>query len=276
VVFWPETAVPARLLSATALWYRNMLHGEVDKRRLAVVTGFPHMIVYEDSLLAPPSSKRIRSTGERYDDFNAAVIFQPDTKGVQWYGKMKMVPLAERIPYADAFYYLDFLRWDVGIGGWQIGIDSTIFVEETSGTRFSVMICYESTYPDFVASFVRKGAEFISVITIDSWWGHMSGAFQHSQFAVFRAIENRRWVVRCALGGISGFIDPFGRFHDKTPLFERAVLARTVPRHRELTFYTRHPDLLPLGSVVIAGLFVAAGAGRRYKEKHRKRQWNRQ
>jgi apolipoprotein N-acyltransferase len=232
------------------------------------------MIVYEDSSVAPPSSKRIRSTGERYDDFNAAAFLQPDKREVQWYGKMKMVPLAERIPYADAFYYLDFLRWGVGIGGWQIGADTTIFVEQTTGTRFSVMICYESTYPDFVAAFVRKGAEFISVITIDSWWGRMSGAYQHRQFAIFRAIENRRWVVRCALGGFSGFIDPFGRFHDRTGLFERGTIVRTIPRSGELTFYTRYPNLLPLCCVLIGGMVVTAGAGRRIVQNYRKRQWN--
>ena len=204
IVFWPETALPVRLLSANAMWIRNRLHQEVDSMRVGVVTGFPHMIVYADSALAPPSSKRIRSTSERYDDFNAAAFFQPGKREVQWYGKMKMVPLAERVPYADAFYYLDFLRWKVGIGGWQLGPDTTVFVEQSTGTRFSVMICYESTYPDFVADFVRKGAEFISVITIDSWWGRASGAFQHSQFAVFRAIENQSlgcpvcpgWVFR--------------------------------------------------------------------------------
>jgi apolipoprotein N-acyltransferase len=230
------------------------------------------MSVYEDSSLAPPSAKRIRSTGERYDDFNAAAFFQPRKREVDWYGKMKMVPLAERVPYADAFYYLDFLRWGVGIGGWQIGRDSTIFVDQTSGARFCVMICYESTYPDFVAAFVRKGAEFISVITIDSWWGHMSGAFQHRQFAVLRAIENRRWVARCALGGYSGFIDPYGRYHDMTGLFERRIISRAIPRHTDLTLYTRYPGLLPLCCVAVGAMFLVVASGRRLLERVTKKQ----
>ncbi len=273
LVLWPETAVPVRLLSAGAMNYRNLLQHELDGREVALVTGFPHMVVYDDSSMAPPSAKRIRSTGERYDDFNAAAFFQPGRKDVDWYGKMKMVPLAERVPYADAFYYLDFLRWGVGIGGWQIGPDTTLFVEQTTGAAFSVMICYESTYPDFVSTFVRKGAEFISVITIDSWWGRMSGAFQHQQFAIFRAIENRRWIARCALGGFSCFIDPYGRVYDKTELFERAVIARTISRNRDLTFYTEHSDLLPLCCVLLCALFAAAAAGKQFTEHYRKNQW---
>ena len=262
--------MPLRLLSAGALWYRNKLHTDVNTRGPAVVTGFPHRSVYPDSLTAPPSAGRIRATGERYHLFNAVALFQPGEREVEWYGKMKMVPLAERIPYADAFHYFDFLRWDVGIGGWQIGPDTTVFVEQSTGTPFSVMICYESTYPDFVAAFVRKGAQFIAVITIDSWWGRMSGAFQHRQFAVFRAIENRRWVLRCALGGFSGFIDPYGRYHQMTGLFERTVIGRTIPRERELTGYTRNPGLLPLLCVVLSSAAVGAAVWRGFLQRNRK------
>ncbi|MDH4070897.1 MAG: apolipoprotein N-acyltransferase [Ignavibacteria bacterium] len=245
IVLWPETAIPARLLSPGAASIRERIQSAVDARGISLVTGFPHMSVYPDSGEAPPSSKRISLTGERYDDFNAAAFFQPGDSAVPWYGKMKMVPLAERVPYADAFYLFDFLRWGVGIGGWQIGPDSVLFLDQKTGTRFSSVICYESTYPAFVASFVRKGADLITILTIDSWWGRMSGAYQHKQFSVLRAVENRRWIARCALGGFSCFIDPFGRIHDETRLFERTVISRTVPRRSDLTFYTEHGEWLP-------------------------------
>ena len=186
---------------------------------------------------------------------------------------MKMVPIAERFPYADAFYFLDFLRWGVGIGGWQIGPDSTIFEDKKADVRFSSMICYESTYPDFVAAFVRKGAEFITIITIDSWWGRMSGAYQHQQFAIFRAVENRRWIARCAVGGISCYIDPYGRVFDKTDLFTQTTLIRTIGRSDELTFYAKHGDWLGVGCLFCGGLFVAAAVGQWFKNKRRMASW---
>jgi apolipoprotein N-acyltransferase len=186
---------------------------------------------------------------------------------------MKMVPIAERVPYADAFYFLDFLRWGVGIGGWQIGPDSTIFVEQRTGTRFSTMICYESTYPDFVAAFVRKGAEFIAIITIDSWWDRMSGAYQHQQFAIFRAVENRRWIARCAVGGFSCFIDPYGRVYDKTDLFTQTSLVRTLERSSALTIYTAHGDWLSEVCLLVAGMFCAAALGQKFKNKKRRLAW---
>jgi apolipoprotein N-acyltransferase len=270
IVLWPETAIPVRLLSAGASGYRDHLRDGMKNKGFSLVTGFPHMVIYGDSSLAPASAKRIPSTGERYDDFNAVAFLESDNPNIRWYGKMKMVPLAERVPYADAFYYLDFLRWGVGIGGWQIGPDTTVFSDRATGAEFSAMICYESTYPDFVSSFVRKGAEFISVITIDSWWGRMSGAFQHQQFAILRAIENRRWIARCALGGFSCFIDPYGRVYKKTGLFERSVIAMRIPRRTDLTFYSLNPGVLPVSCALISGLFVLGAGARRVIEHQRK------
>jgi apolipoprotein N-acyltransferase len=273
IILWPETAVPFYLLTDANRTAREYLHGQIDALGVPVLTGLPHAVMYEDSTKAPPSSKRLSTTGQRYDAFNAAAILQPGTREISWYGKMKMVPIAERVPYADAFYFLDFLRWGVGIGGWQIGPDSTIFVEQRTGTRFSTMICYESTYPDFVAAFVRKGAEFIAIITIDSWWGRMSGAFQHQQFAIFRAVENRRWIARCAVGGFSCFIDPYGRVYDKTDLFTQTSLVRTLERSSALTIYTAHGDWLSEVCLLVAGMFCAAALGQKFKNKKRGLAW---
>lgn len=270
LVLWPETAVTYYFLTPASDTFRRYLQDEVNRIGVPVLTGFQHAVFYDDSTQAPPSAKRMKTTGQRYDAFNAAAFIQPGVEEIPWYGKMKMVPIAERVPYADAFHFLDFLRWDVGIGGWQIGPDSVIFVEKKTGAKFCTMICYESTYPGFVAAFVRKGAEFISIITIDSWWGRMSGAFQHHQFAIFRAVENHRWVARCAVGGISSFIDPFGRVYDKTELFTEALLQRTIGREEKLSFYTEHGDWLGQGCAIFAGLLVAAAAGQGFKNKKRK------
>ncbi len=273
LVLWPETAVPYAILIDANRPLLDEMHTRVDSFGVPVLTGLPHYVFYIDSTTAPPSSKRNTRTGQRYDAFNAAAFIQPYVSEVPWYGKMKMVPIAERVPYADAFYLFDFLRWNVGIGGWQIGRDSTIFEEAKTRTRFNTLICYESVYPDFVASFVRGGSEFIALITIDSWWGRMSGAYQHQQFAILRAVENRRWVARCAVGGFSCFIDPYGRVYDKTELFTKTAILRTIGRSNELTFYTEHGEWVGGGSMFIAGLFLAGATGKRFLKKKREELW---
>ena len=273
LVLWPETAVPYDLMFPANWGVLAELRSELTRMGVSLLTGLPHFVYYSDSTKAPRSAKRSSLTGEKYDAFNAAALIQPGIEEIQWYGKMKMVPLAERVPYAEAFSYLGFLQWGVGIGGWQIGPDTTIFLERKTGARFCSMICYESVYPAFVAAFVRKGAEFIALITIDSWWGKMSGAYQHQQFAIFRAVENRRWIARCAVGGISCFIDPYGRVYQKTELFTQTTLSRTIGRSNDLTFYTEHGDWLGKGCLFITGLFLAAAVGQRFKNKMRERQW---
>jgi len=70
---------------------------------------------------------------------------------------------------------------------------------------------------------------------------------------VFRAVENRRSLVRAANTGISGFVDPAGRIILSTGLFEEAAVARELPLLKTRTFYTRFGDLFA-GACLIAAI----------------------
>jgi apolipoprotein N-acyltransferase len=270
IVLWPETAFPFDVLGSQNRDLLTSLQERLGAWQIGLLTGLPHKVIYEDPAAAPHSARRDKRTGQRYDWYNAAAYIEKGTHNPAWYGKMKMVPFAERIPYADVFSFVDFLRWDVGIGGWQIGPDTTVFEDTRTGSRFSAIICYESTYPGFVAEFVRKGAEFIVLITIDSWWGKMSGAFQHQQIAVLRAVENRRWIARCAVGGISSYIDPYGRAHQKTELFTQRVLSKRIERRNALSWYTARGDMLGEATLWLALALALAGFVQAFLKRKRK------
>ncbi len=214
----------------------------VDSLNVSVIIGYVRVQYYEPEN-APPTSSAIKGTNVRYDSFNSIMFVEPNANEVQTYSKMRLVPFAERIPYADKVPFLiEPLRWGVGISNWGLAKDSTVFESKKFDSKFLAMICYESIFPEFVSQFVDKGAEFLVFITNDSWWGNTSGARQHNQYAILRAIENRRWVVRCANGGISSFVDPLGRMYDKTEMYTETYIHHQIEPLTTKTFYSQHGD----------------------------------
>jgi apolipoprotein N-acyltransferase len=245
LVIWPETAISFRILLGTHSASFHGLKDSLDSLGLALLTGYPETVFYQ-AANRPPDSRLVPGTNVYYNDFNAMMLLQPGSDSVQKYSKMKLVPFAERVPYADKLSFLvDAVQWNVGISGWGIGKDTTVFLLKDGDhpARFSGMVCYESIYPDLVSAFVRKGAQFLVVITNDSWWGNTSGAYQHLHYASLRAIENRRWIARCANGGISCFIDPCGRISEARGLYTQSTLAGDVQLSEVQTFYSRHGDV---------------------------------
>jgi apolipoprotein N-acyltransferase len=256
VAIWPETAI---LFDLPTYWHEySRFKAEIDSLGISVVSGYASFQFYGEGD-APTSSSVIRGSTIHYDSYNSIFFVQPRDQRFQRYAKMRLVPFAERIPYANAVPFLiEPLRWSVGISNWGIGKDSTVFNDAIGHSQFLAMVCYESIFPEFVASFVKRGAQYLVFVTNDSWWGNTSGARQHNQFAILRSIENRRWVVRCANGGISSFIDPMGRMYDATQMYTETIISRAIEPRTEQTFYTRHGDWLARASGTISGLFLLA------------------
>ena len=97
------------------------------------------------------------------------------------------------------------------------------------------------------------------MITNDGWWGKLFGTYQHNQFAILRAVENRRWIVRSANTGISCIIDPYGNMTNKTEIYERAMFASEIGINKETTFYTEHGDLIGEISIYLTSLLIFTG-----------------
>ncbi|MEZ4999260.1 MAG: nitrilase-related carbon-nitrogen hydrolase [Bacteroidales bacterium] len=112
--------------------------------------------------------------------------------------------------------------------GYGVQDKREVFTNPVTATTIAPVICYESVFGRFITDFTRQGAELICIITNDGWWRNTSGYRQHLAFASLRAIENRRWVARCANTGISCFIDERGKIVEKTGWWEEAILAGNV------------------------------------------------
>jgi apolipoprotein N-acyltransferase len=272
LVVWPETAIPFYILLPQLSYYRNQLQMFLDRTDVTLFSGVPLAYYFSDSDSAKPSSHYDELLHRYYDAYNGATLFEPHSDSYQRYGKILLVPFGERIPYADAVPFLiKPLKWGVGISNWAIGRDTTVF-KLMNGTTFSSVICYESVFPDYVRQFVKRGADFLVIITNDGWYGNSSGPYQHAAYAVFRAVENRRAVVRSANTGISEFIDPYGRYiGEPTRLDERTTLTAYVPISREATFYTEHGNWVAHISEAVSAIAILSALFLKFKTKDRPR-----
>ena len=263
LVLWPETAIPFYILQPHNAMVFARVKQMVDSLGVNLLTGVPDIVYYREGEAAPKSSK-VAKSGERYDTFNSSMLLKPNSDEIQKYPKHFLVPFAERVPFSEELSFLNAMQWNFGLGGWEIGKDTTVFrigTQRNDSAQFSNLICYESIYPGYVASFVRKGAGFLTLITNDSWWGNTSGAYQHKQYGVLRAVENRRWVAQCANGGISCIIDPFGRILQSTALFTRGFTVAELQSNSEMTFYTLHGDWFAEMCMVLGFFCLMAALG---------------
>jgi len=253
LILWPETALPVYLMSGTYQQEVDSIYSFLNKNNVSLLTGMPDFLIYEKN---PPRNAKYSEEGKYYYvTYNAILLLQPNTYEVQRYGKMQLVPLGEHTPFVDQLPFLgDLLKWGVGISGWNVGQDTTVFKFVSFGDTIKVggLVCYESVFPTFPNYFVDRGAQFLTVLTNDSWYGKLSGPYQHKEFANLRAVENRRAVVRSANGGVSCLINKFGVTEVETEMFTRTHLVVDVPLNDEKTFYTKNPLIIPVSSAVFS------------------------
>ena len=202
-----------------------------------------------------------RSDGRHmwYTAHNTAIL--TDTSGRHpLYHKSKLVVGVELTPYPKFFLPLEKL-----LGGNLMGKD--VGQKEVSCLdNIGTAVCYESVYGEYCAGYVRKGAQLLTVITNDAWWGNTPGYRQHLNFSRLRAIETRRWVARCGNTGISAIIDPRGHILDRTPWWEQAVLQGSVQLLTAQSPFVRYGDMV--GRVCVF-LFLLLGAAAIFRPKKR-------
>ena len=139
---------------------------------------------------------------------------------------------------------LSFLIVELGGTSGQLGVDRHPVNFQLDSIRIGAAICYESVYGDFFADFVRRGANVMSVITNDGWWGDTPGHRQHFSYSRLRAIETRRSIARSANTGISGFINGRGDVISTLGWDRRGTLSEQIALNDRITFYTRYGDYI--------------------------------
>ncbi|HEY7282653.1 MAG TPA: apolipoprotein N-acyltransferase [Actinomycetota bacterium] len=206
------------------------------------------------------------SVGAQY---NEGLLYDGDGRLVDRYRKVHLVPFGEYAPWRSVLGWISALR--------QIPRDltpgrrlHTLVCPRSDGScgrmaglTFADVICFENTFPSLDRRLVADGAQVLVVSTNNASYGRTAASRQHLIMSRLRAVENGRWVVHAAISGISAFVDPHGRVHQATGLFELATDRMTVQASTAKTLYTRYGDWFPWACAATVLILIAVPRRRR-------------
>lgn len=272
----PETALPGNgSISETAFEKSvvlNNIKGFLSKHPGSVFTtgiSSHHFYTSENNL---PTEAYQLNPGLWVERFNSAIQVIPNQK-VEVYHKGKLVPGVEIFPYMN---YLKPLLGNamINLGGTvaSLGTDKErmAFSNPFNKGKIAPVICYESIYGEFTGDYVKKGANFLAIMTNDSWWGVTEGHKQLLSYARLRAIETRREIARAANSGISAHISAKGEIMEDTFYGDKTALYAKVNLYEGMTFYTKAGDLLSRFSIFAFGFLLFYFLIKRFQQKTKK------
>ena len=223
LLVWPETALPFYPQQDPLVREVQQL---VRQEKVYLLTGAPTYRPHRDG----PDDK------PQYRYYNSALLFGPDGKVVDGYAKQHLVPFGEYVPLKKLLFFLAPLVENSG--DFSPGKSARPLVLGDR-LRLGILICFESIFPDIARSEVRAGANLLVNLTNDAWYGRSSAPYQSLAMAVFRAVENKRSLLRAANTGISALVEPSGKIIVRSQIFVPAVLRGKVPVLEQQTVFVR-------------------------------------
>jgi apolipoprotein N-acyltransferase len=222
-IFQPDDRYPAGV--AEDAEYRNSLLQLARDIGKPILFGAPALVVHDD---------RVAGFANR------AYLVSAQGQVAAWYDKIQLVPFGEYVPYRAVLGY--FVNRIVhGMGDMVPGEQQTLF--DLNGAKLSVLICYESIFPDLARRSIKEGADVMVNITNDAWYGTSSAPYQLLAMSAMRSVETKIPMIRVANTGISAIILDDGSITATTPLFKRGTEIEDVSWHPMRTLYTIVGDL---------------------------------
>ncbi|MGE0712164.1 MAG: apolipoprotein N-acyltransferase [Planctomycetota bacterium] len=200
------------------------------------------------------------------------------------YDKIELVPVAEGIPFKDPgspmHWFFRFMKLFVPPGFEVFARGEGPVLMKCGDFQLAPCICFEISFPELLRQSTAAGADVLVCPANDAWF--VRGKEEAKATAeiplaraqsVFRAIENRRSVVRCVNRGVSLCIDPTGDVVDEIKgtgpdgeprsVGVASYLAVDAPVTRLRSFWVRFGGVFPaLCFLGAAALLVVGWQGR--------------
>lgn len=154
-------------------------------------------------------------------EYNSVYVISPKGNVLGKYSKSKLIPY------------------------WEQAFIPGRIIKPVNTERFTagINICSEIFFPEIAALQVKKGANILFLHSNNGMLGYTLAPYFSSAFSVFRAVENRVYVVQSMNTGISQIVSPTGNVLIKSELFNEEIINYRVPIvESEGTFYTRYGE----------------------------------
>ena len=254
LVVWPESALPVSLLEFE-------VPPEFPKQHPAF---FNHLLSLGDFSLLTGAEVQ-RSPEERMH--TSAVLLRGTFDNQQHHHKAHLVPFGEYLPFRDTLPFMETIFGGLFPYDFANGTTTEPLKLEKPPLEIIPLICFEDTVGRVARRFTRDAPQLIVNLTNDGWFLQSAEMEIHAANSIFRAIELRRPMVRCANTGVTcvldacGRIPPGGKIESEVSTNIKGSLVREipVPTHPPATFYARHGDAfsttllaVALGSIVLS------------------------
>jgi apolipoprotein N-acyltransferase len=189
---------------------------------------------------------------ERGETFNSVLLAGAGDAASepQRVDKRHLVPFGEYVPLRRFLPFLGKIARSIG----DFSAASRIGLLEWGSERIGVAVCFEVIFPGETAELVRAGATLLVTVTNDAWYGDTAAPRQHLRAARFRAAENRRWLARAAVTGISALVRPDGSLAAELDVGREGTLLVAAAGRTDRTPYSRAPWLVPALCFALSGV----------------------
>jgi len=244
LIAWPETALrdlPKDLV------LMEWVKGLVKDIEIPLVVGASEFVKF--SRVAEEDKGQL-SVEERA--YNAAYFIMPDRPLGEPYKKVKLLPFGEYLPLES---FVPWPTWLVPRLFQNIPGDSPKRFELIKGVWFTVRVCWEGVFADFLRQSVKEGTHLLVQLNNANWFGRTGAEPQHNLTSVFRAVENHIPVLVASNTGPSLIIDEYGRILASIPdFFVPGTAVADVHLGDGLTFYTKFGDLFAFTCIACVAL----------------------
>ena len=230
IIIWPESAIPA--LEPGVQDYLTTVNSSALLNKTSVITGI------------------INYNFESKEYFNSLIVLGPknaeDELGYSYfhrnrYSKNHLLPIGEFIPFQEWLRPLAPL-FNLPMSSFSRGNykQPNLIANDL---HLLPLLCFEIAFPHQLSANLSDETDILLTVSNDAWFGHSHGPHQHMEIARMRALEFGRPLLRATNNGITAVVDHQGRFIDRIPQFEEAVLKAQVPLVEGRTPYSLWPRL---------------------------------